>query len=685
MKISLNWLKDYVDIKVNPRLLADRLTMAGLEVTSLEQIKGDTVFEIEVTANRPDCLSILGIAQEVAAILGTKIKTRRVKTNKKAKCKVKKLKTLRLKSNFIKIQDKKDCSFYRGCLLVDVKIGISPSWLRDRVESLGVRSVNNIVDITNYCLLEYGQPLHAFDYDKIVEEIVVRRARGGEKILTIDDTERELSENILVISDKNKAIAVAGIMGDKLSEVGPTTRNILLESAYFDPILIRRSSRELGLSSESSYRFERQVDFERVKLAQDRAVGLICDVAGGKIVDIKESGLKLKQKPLQIKFDIAKANRILSINVGREKIKKVFACLGFSCRDSKNNTLSVVVPSLRRDIKIEEDLIEELARVYGYNNIPSTIPALCSSAVKNIETEIITPAIREILCALGFNEVINYSLISRRSMELVGLDKDAIGLVNPLSSEQEYLRPSLATGLLNCLVYNLNHKNIDLRLFELGHVFSVDYCEDMALGLIATGKTADSWQLKKDFDFFALKGSVQSLIERLGFEDVKFLLSESDNVFSQGEVAKVICQEREVGTFGKIDNHLLSKLGLKKPPSVFYAEIFLKELCRCARRESKFRPLSIFPSIIRDISLVVKKSLHYEDIVEAIRTEAGEYLKEVKLVDTYKGEQIAAGCIGLTISLEFSLANRTLTDEEVTEVHQRIIKKLKSELVVEIR
>ena len=688
MKVSLSWLKDYVDIRVSPRILAERFTMAGLEVTSLEQKGDDTVFEIEVTANRPDCLSVLGIAQEVAAITQRKLTPHSRVGNIRQRLKKDSPYVnmgRKMKNNFIKIQDKKDCAFYRGCLIADVKVGLSTTWLRDRIESLGIRSVNNIVDITNYCLLEYGQPLHAFDYNKIVEQIIVRRARRGEKILTIDGTDRELSENILVISDKNRAIAIAGLMGDKLSEVGPTTKNILLESAYFDPILIRRASRELGLFSESSYRFERQVAFERIEQAQDRAVELICDIAGGKIIDVKEAGLKSKSKGEQIKFDCAKASKILSLNIGRERAKKIFASLGFSYRDSKNNTLLVTTSSLRRDIKLEEDLIEEFARIYGYNNIPSSIPAMRSSVIKNSNPEVIKSCVREILCALGFNEVINYSLLSKDILDAVDINKDAIRLDNPLSSEQEYLRPTLAGGLLNCLVYNLNHKNMDLKLFELGHVFGADYCESITLGLIATGKPIDNWQMKKEFDFFDLKGSTQNLIERLGFAEVKFLLSESNNMFSQGEITKIICQEREVGIQGKVDNRILLKLGLKKAPAVFYAEIFLRELCKCVMREVRFRPLVVFPSIVRDMSLVTKKLVHYEDIISAIKSEANEYLRNVKLVDTYKGEQISAGCVGLTISLEFGLSNRTLTDEEVTEVQERITKRLKTELAVGIR
>ncbi|MDD5004924.1 MAG: phenylalanine--tRNA ligase subunit beta [Candidatus Omnitrophica bacterium] len=680
MKFSYNWLKDYVQIKVSPKVLAEKLTMAGLEVGSWHQDNNDVVFEAEVTANRSDCLSILGIAQEAAAITNSRLKI----PSPKVKPRPNKSKKY-LKSDFISIQNKKDCAFYRGCLIVDVKVGQSPQWLRQRVESLGMRSVNNIVDITNYCLLEYGQPLHAFDYNKITEQIVVRRAKKGEKILNIDGVERKLDENILVISDKNKAIAIAGIMGDKLSEVSPQTKNILLESAYFQPLLIRRASRQLGVSTDSSYRFERQVDFARVIQAQNRAIDLICEIAGGKFVDEKTEGKKLSSPSQQIRFDCAKANNFLCLDISTDKIKQIFTSLGFSCKKLTKDILSVRIPALRRDIKIEEDLSEELSRIYGYDKIASTAPAIRSARIENSPVEMLKPEMRGLLCALGFNETINYSLISKDMIESSCSGQDAVRLENPLSSEQECLRPGLVAGLLNCLAYNLNHKNTDLKLFELGHVFTGDYSEDLCLGLIATGKLVDSWQIKKEFDIFSLKGDIENFISRMGFGEVKFIASEGNNLFSQGEAAKIVCQGREVGIQGRIDNRVLSNFGIKNPSPVFYTEIFIKDLYQCRKDKKKFMPLPVFPSIIRDMSLIVKSSVQYEEIVDVIRQEAGEYLKAVKLIDKYKGEQIAAGCIGLTISLEFALADRTLKDEEAGDLQQRITRRLNKELAVQIR
>lgn len=680
MKTTYNWLKDFVDIKVSPLVLAQRLTMAGLEVTSLERFGDDTVLEIEVTANRPDCLSVLGIAQEVAAITKSKIKNKKLKI----KLKINKSKNY-LKPNFIKIEDKKGCVFYRGCLITDVGVGPSPDWLKRRIESLGVRSVNNIVDITNYCLFEYGQPLHAFDYDKIIEQIIVRRAKRGEKILTIDGIERQLDEDILVISDKNKAIAVAGIMGDKLSEVASLTKNILLESAYFDPILIRRASRRLGLSSESSYRFERGVNFDRVMQAQDRAVELICDIARGKLVDEKEAGKRIKHKTQQIKFDCKKANRLLSLDIGKDKIRKIFACLGLLSKNLSRDALLVDIPTLRGDISFEEDLIEELARIYGYNNIPSTLPAIRSVPIENSEQEVMKSSVRQILSALGFNEAISYSLASRQLLESVGVE-DALKIENPLSSEQAYLRPTLSASLLDCLAYNLNRTNIDLRLFELSHIFGLDYCENLSVGLIATGKFIDNWQIKKEFDFFSLKGTIENFLHRLRVNEMGFLSCEDQaQLFLKGAKAKVVCGDKEVGVLGKVDNQTLLKFGIKSAPDVFYAQISLTKLCGCVVKRKRFQPLSIYPSLVRDISLIAKSSVSYADILDALKIEAGPYLKNVKLIDTYKGDQIPKGSRGLTVSLELAIGERTLTDAEATNIQSRIVNRLKTDLGISVR
>ena len=680
MKVSYDWLKELLDLKISPEDLAQRLTMAGLEVGRTEKIGSDTIFEIEITANRPDCLSILGMAQEVAAITGTKLKTANYKiiTPKKSSA------TKKLIPNFIVIEDKKDCLLYRACLIENVYIGPSPEWLSKRLEALGIRSVNNIVDITNYCLLEYGQPLHAFDYDKIAEQIIVRRAKKREKIITIDGTEHQLDENVLVISDKNSPIAIAGIMGGKDSEVTEHSKTILLESAYFEPILTRRASRQLGLSSESSYRFERGVDLERVKLAQDRTVSMICDFAKATLSDAQQSGQKIKPKLRRVILDCRKANKILSLNLSREKISRILASLGFRCRKAKNLGLDVEIPALRRDVLVEEDLIEEIARIYGYDNIPSTTPAVRTNLILNKELEEIKPKIGQCLEGLGYYQAITYSLISQELLDAAFVKSQAVKLMNPLTKEQELLRPLLCPSLINSVVYNLRHNNNDLQLFEISHIFSIEKGEVPSVGIIATGSSLNHWQAKREFDFFVLKGDILTLCQKLGVEGVEFFSSTND-LFKAGESADIKFKGKSIGIIGRIKEDIVLNFDIKNNPSIFYAEIFLDECAPLINFNKRFRPISPFPSAFRDISIIVKQSVRYGDMAEVIKGQSGAFLKDLRLVDVYKGKQIPEGFMGMTLSLEYGLDERTLTDAEVAQMQDKIVNKLITDFEIKIR
>ena len=680
MKASYEWLKEYVDIRVSPEILAKKLTMAGLEVGRLQKCGTDTIFEIEITANRPDCLSILGIAQEAAAVMGAKLqnKIEKVQISKKGTSGKK------LKSNFITIEDKNDCLLYRGCLIEDVKVGPSPEWLRRRLESLGVRSVNNVVDITNYCLFLYGQPLHAFDHDKLQEKIIVRRAKRNEKFITIDGDQQQLDEKILVISDANKSIAIAGIMGGKDSEVVEQTTTILLESAYFDPILTRRASRQLGLSTESSYRFERGVDLQWVKLAQDKAVSMIRDLAKGRLIDVQQAGKKINLKQQTVSLDCRKINKILSLAISRNTISKILVSLGFSCRKAGVMNLNVAIPISRRDIISEEDLVEEVARIYGYDNIPSTMPAVRTNLIENSAVEETKPIIGQHLRGLGYYEAITYSLVSQTLLDAACVKSEAVRLMNPLTKEQELLRPLIAQSLINCIVYNLNRNNNDLRLFEVSHVFNIDKGEVPSLGIIATGKYKDNWQIKKEFDLFVLKGDTTSLLERLGVKDVGFIPS-SSSLFQDEEAVDIVVQGTIIGMIGRINDEVLLHFDIKNNPRIFYVEIFLDECSQFINFDRRFKSLAIFPSAFRDLSLIVRQSVRYGDLVEAIKGQAGSYLRNLLLTDVYQGKQIPEGFMGMTISLEYGLDERTLTDEAVGQVQDKIIQKLTSDFEVKIR
>ncbi|MCX5703645.1 MAG: phenylalanine--tRNA ligase subunit beta [Candidatus Omnitrophica bacterium] len=369
MKFTYNWLKDFVEIKITPQALADKLTMAGLEVTSLEERGGDFVFEVEITPNRPDCLSVIGIAREVAAITGKKLKA-----SQRPSAPMPQLPSC--PGYVIKIQDKKDCPLYIARVIKDIRVGPSPEWLKKRLELIGCRSINNVVDITNYILFTWGEPLHAFDLNKLTGgSIIVRRAKNGEKITTIDGGEKTLNPDILVIADTHKPAAIAGIMGGKDTEVTERTKNILLETAVFNPIIVRRGRQTLGLSSESAYRFERGVNLEAVKAASLRATQLLQEYSGGACVLAKSLGQE-KAKKQSINLEVATVNKILGIKILRGKIKKILESLGFKIKTGGRNNFRVTVPSHRPDVALEIDLIEEIARIFGFAAIPKSLPLI---------------------------------------------------------------------------------------------------------------------------------------------------------------------------------------------------------------------------------------------------------------------------------------------------------------------
>ena len=435
MKANLSWLKDYVTPGISADKLAYRLTMAGLEVEGVSKVSGDFVFEMEVTPNRADCLSIIGIAREISAILNKKCDYPRPKKSK-----------LPTKKCDIQVLDKTGCSKYMGTVIENITVEKPSLWMKKRLEPLGLRSINNIVDITNFCLIELGQPLHAFDYDKLEGgKIIVRRAKKGEKIVTIDGVTRDLDPSILIIADAKKPVAIAGIMGGKEAEVSAKTKNILLEAAHFDPILIRRASRKLGLSSDSSYRFERGVDCESVELGSERAIHFILNESKGQIT--KYARVVSKQKKIKkiISVSLSRINAYLGTTLKISQVKNTLAKLGCKVTgSSKTQLLKVEVPTFRPDIKEDVDIIEEVARVIGYDNLPMTLPTVKVNKMVNLPKRKTRDNLRQALVAQGLNEILTYSLINFDHFQKSNQENlKGIKIKNPLSKDQEWLRPSL--------------------------------------------------------------------------------------------------------------------------------------------------------------------------------------------------------------------------------------------------
>ena len=439
--------------------------MAGLEVVALEKVGEEFVLEIEITSNRPDWVSILGVAREVSAIYGLKLQNLKLKEPK--------ISPKDFYSVKLFLADRQDCPFYSARVITDVQVCPSPEWLKKRLESLGCRSVNNIVDITNYYLFELGQPLHAFDLDKLnSKEIRVRRASVDEKITTLDGENRLLSPEILVIADSHHPIAVAGIMGGKETEVTFKTRNILLESAVFNPVLVRRGKQKLGLQSESAYRFERGVDLEGASQASLAAQQLILKLASGKPAGFVHLG-KTQVTPPEIGLDLVYLNKLLGINIPILKVKQILNRLGLWVKTKTQNSLTVKIPSFRQDLKLPVDLVEEIARIYGYAEIPQTLPAVKPGPKASITRDIVGN-IKNILSSLGLDEAITYSLVDRALLNKSGVNTDAglIEILNPLSREQEVLRPELLPSLIRAVAYNLDQQQERVSIFEVANVFS---------------------------------------------------------------------------------------------------------------------------------------------------------------------------------------------------------------------
>ena len=635
-------------------------------------LDGDTVFELEITPNRPDCLNMLGLAREVAAILNGTLK----------KPKVKKINFPKDKCD-ISILDKEGCSRYIGTVVQGVTIGESPAWFKKRLQVLGSKSINTVVDITNFCLFETGQPLHAFDYDKLEGgKIVVRRARDGEKILLLDGSERTLNASTLVIADMRNPVALAGIMGGAATQVTPQTKTILLESAYFNPVLIRRAGRSLGLSSDSSYRFERGVDIDMVEGGSCRALSLIREIAGGDVIahtDIFPQKTKIVKR--QIVVSLNNINKRLGADVTLQNCKTVLKKLEFEVKvDQKHRALKLTAPLFRNDINEEVDISEEAARIIGYDHLPSSLPSIPTTNIPTSPTRIFKKKAGEVLRAQGLNEVITYTMLSARMLERTQIDSsEAVKVKNPLSLDQEYMRPSLLPSLLSVVLTNYNLGQKDLKLFELGKIYAVSGEKD-TLGIIMTGRQNFDWrkQSKEQIDFYDLKGAIEALLIEAGVEKTSYAPIDK-SFYEKNTAASMTVNEKEIGVLGKVSDQILKAWDIKQK-NIFFAELTMDELFEHLKDKRRFVATPEFPLSVRDISLAVKNNMTFERIKESIAQVAPEFLTSIKFIGQYLGEGLPARHRGITISLTYQSTSRTLHEEEITEAHQKICETLVQEL-----
>ena len=687
MFISYEWLKELTDTRLTPAELRERLTMVGLAIDAVDEHGGDAVLDVEVPSNRPDCLSHVGVAREVTVIEKGHLRLPNVE----------KPKTEGRASDLtsVEIKDPDLCPRYAARLVRGVKIGPSPEWLTKRLEAIGQRPINNVADITNYVLHELGQPLHAFDFDKLGgRRIVVRRAIPGEKLKTLDGVERTLTSDVLVIADAEKAVALAGIMGGEESEISSQTKDVLIESAYFDPNSVRQTARKLGMDTEASRRFERGADRDGVQNAQQRCVELICELAGGIAT---EDAIDVYPQPSVERVVELRAERIpglTSLSVESDEIVRILTGLGFERTGGSENPMSFKVPSWRIDVEQEEDLVEEVARHTGYDKIASELPP-SSMAGEYQPTEMQQRALRRALNACGFDEAINFSFIPKESRfdlipSLAGHEDDQPQLENPIIEDAAWMRSTLLPGLLNSVRHNLNHGIRDVRLFEIGRIFSISKAgelpdEPLALGIVATGGVLEEnkAQAERELDFFDLKGALDAGVDWMNMSSLTFTPTSARHL-RVGQSALIESADgKPLGTIGRLSETVAASYKFRQP--VYVLELDLTSLLSGPAKVIQYSPLPRYPSVMRDISLLVDRTTALDDIFAAVHQQQVADCRSVKLVGTFEGSNIQASKRSVTLRLEYRSDERTLRDEEVEEYHSRLTSALLERFAAEQR
>jgi len=809
MRVSLNWLKEYVDIELPPRGLADLLTMSGLEVEALEPLGqslkeivaarilsiaphpgaerlsvcqvdtgkrqwqvvcgatnieegnlvplalphtrlpgGTTVLEsvirgersvgmllaedemgltedhsgimilpshlepgapvaealsledwaldIALTPNRPDCASVIGIAREIAALTGKRLRRPEIKVEEEAPS----IEDL----TSVTLEDTKGCPRYAAGLILGVTLRPSPFWLRYRLHVSGVRGINNVVDVSNYVLLEMGQPLHTFDYDRLKENrIVVRRARGGDRFTTLDGKTHDLNEENLMICDGQRPVALAGVMGGLNSEIYGASKNVLIESAMFDPVTIRRGSKRLGLSTEASYRFERGVDIEGALPALRRALMLMKQLAGGEIArGIVDEYPNAYRSPV-IDLKVGKTNRFLGTRLTRDAVGHYLKALEMEVEAAGDDTLRVRPPSFRIDIIRDWDLMEEVARLEGFDNIPVTFPPIKPSEDADLPELVLPDKIREIMTGLGFSELISYSFVSPDSADLLGAEaksllRSFVTILNPLTGEQSVMRTSLIPGVLAAVKTNFSYGEKDLKLFEWGRIFirrepdqpslftsgrEVDQLPDERpmLAAVMTGMfNRKEWcREERRTDFYDIKGVVSSLLDALGLQTLQFKRGETPPCYQPDASCMVGLPDGTLlGTLGQLSQEVMVRLDLEGEWA-FLFELDGRVLLERALPVKKFEPLAKFPPALRDISIVVDRNVESDRIKAIIEREGGDLVESVTLFDLFEGGKIGPSERALAFRVCYRSREGTLDGKEINRRHEAVIREIGKE------
>lgn len=702
MLVPYRWLAEYVAGLPSPEDLAEALTLSGTACESLTGEGDDTVFDFEITHNRPDCLSIFGIAREAAAVLGLELKHPNLAVVEEGP-EVEGRAVVNIISPDL-------CQRYAARVVTEVSIGESPEWMQKKLLACGIRPINNVVDITNYVMLELGQPLHAFDLDLIKDgSIAVRRAHEGESITTIDGEQRELGGDMLVIANNRSPVAIAGIMGGLDTEVTESTTQVLLEAAAFDSVSVWRTSRALKMRSEASIRFSRGVWPENARLGVDRAAALMAELKVGKVAVGRVDEYPGLKAPVHIRLRPARVNRLLGITIDQEEMRLILIRLGFILDEWNGDSYRVLVPNHRMDISQEEDLVEEIARVFGYGKIPPTIPVGAPPEIQLNPERLLASKIGEVLRGCGFTEVDTMTFTSDAACHELRLPKEDIedlkvSISNPISSEHTMLRTTLLVSLVDVLKRNASRQRDNVAVYEIGKVFRRRLAEkgeaekseteqnreaqlpheQKKIGLALMGSLTESnWEDQaSDADFFHMKGVVEVLLRNLGVCQYRFKKTTHPSLHP-GRTAKVIVSGNEIGFCGELHPSARETMGLKK--AVYLAELDFERILSARQTDWKVRQLPRFPATTRDMAVIVPEDIESERVKDGIWEAGSELVEEVKLFDVYVGPQVPSGHKSLAYSITFRSYDRTLTDEEVGEVYDRIVGNLTSRVGASIR
>jgi phenylalanyl-tRNA synthetase beta chain len=796
MKISLSWLRDYIDVNMDPADLADALTMAGLEVDSVSDryaylngvivgrveavgphpnadkltlcrintgagqvsvvcgapnvkagmlaplappgtvlpdgsrleksvIRGetsegmlcsdaelglgddpsgiwsldtslkigaglaealglsDTVFELDLTPNRPDCLSVIGIAREIAIILNSPLQYPDYTIEDTAD-------TIHQLAS-VKIDAPDHCPRYAARLVENVKVETSPFWLQDRLLSVGLRPINNIVDITNFVMIETGQPLHAFDFENLAENrIVVRLAADGEKFTTLDGKERTLESEMLMICDGEKAVAVGGVMGGLNSEIENDTTRVLIESAYFNPVSIRRTSKKLGLNTDASHRFERGVDPAGCVRAVNRAAKLMVEIGSGTLIEGLIDEYPNLQTVKSVELGVKRTNRLLGTDLDRNQIRDFLESIEFKVEPIDNNKdgLKVTPPTFRVDVSRREDLMEEVARLSGYNNIPTTFPAMPAEGRPPAPRLELRNRLKGLMSGFGFTEAIAYSFVSESSCDRLRIKeqdprRSMIHILNPLTEDQAVIRTSLVPGILETTGYNIARQIKNLKIFEIGKIFlksdqqALPQEPEMLIALWTGARADASWHSREiPCDFYDIKGAADALIQALKLEGIRFttMADESCEYTRPGHTAQIMASDLRVGLVGEIHPRVSDSYDLKQTAFIF--ELDLEKITGLIPEARNSKPIPRFPAIYRDITIIVDRRIETQTVLEAVKNFQEELIEHLHLFDVFEGDPITAGKKSVSFRITYRSGSKTLEDDDVNDLHKSITERL---------